>query len=280
MRASRSHGRDSGVHHDGACVESATSDAAQHHTMSRRIRARYTRSLASRPPLRCLSRPEGCPHTNSLTMHDIKRPCGARAPARVHARRDRDARARHRRQRRHLQRRRRRRCCGRCRSRRRRSSGHAVGVQRRSAAADRVRPAAVVSRRRHRLHRAQHHASNSWPRCARSVSNLTGGGDPERVGAVRVSRKFLDDARRAAGPRPRTSRRQTTPRGRVVLIGHGLWQRRYGGARHRRSRDLGQRRTGDHRRRDARRGSGFHPAVSCRRASGFRRSPKCGGSTC
>ena len=39
--------------------------------------------------------------------------------------------------------------------------------------------------------------------------NLTGGGDPERVGAVRVSRNFLDDARRAAGPRPRLLRRPT-----------------------------------------------------------------------
>ena len=59
--------------------------------------------------------------------------------------------------------------------------------------------------------------------------NLTGGGDPERLGAVRVSRNFLSDARRSAGPRSgfHRPRRSGPP---FVLIGHGLWQRRFGGA--------------------------------------------------
>jgi len=59
--------------------------------------------------------------------------------------------------------------------------------------------------------------------------NLTGGGDPERVGAVRVSRNFLT----TLGVQPvhgRDFAETDTSAGRVILIGHGLWQRRYGGA--------------------------------------------------
>ena len=60
--------------------------------------------------------------------------------------------------------------------------------------------------------------------------NLTGGGDPERVGAVRVSRNFLT----TLGVQPVHGRDFTETdgsAGRVILIGYGLWQRRYGGAR-------------------------------------------------
>ncbi len=59
--------------------------------------------------------------------------------------------------------------------------------------------------------------------------NLTGGGDPERVGAVRVSRNFLT----TLGVQPvhgRTFSDADGSAGRVILIGYGLWQRRYGGA--------------------------------------------------
>jgi putative ABC transport system permease protein len=58
--------------------------------------------------------------------------------------------------------------------------------------------------------------------------NLTGGGEPERVGAVRVSRNFL----RTLGVQPVHGRgfaESDGVQGRVILIGHGLWQRRYGG---------------------------------------------------
>ena len=58
--------------------------------------------------------------------------------------------------------------------------------------------------------------------------NLTGGGDPERVGAVRVSRNFL----RTLGVQPVVGRGFAERDGlerRVILIGYGLWQRRYGG---------------------------------------------------
>jgi putative ABC transport system permease protein len=59
--------------------------------------------------------------------------------------------------------------------------------------------------------------------------NLTGGGDPERIGAVRVSRNFL----RTLGVEPLLGRgfaERDGLEGRVILIGYGLWQRRYGGA--------------------------------------------------
>jgi putative ABC transport system permease protein len=58
--------------------------------------------------------------------------------------------------------------------------------------------------------------------------NLTGGGDPERIGAVRVSRNFL----RTLGVQPLLGRgfaERDGLEGRVILLGHGLWQRRYGG---------------------------------------------------
>jgi putative ABC transport system permease protein len=58
--------------------------------------------------------------------------------------------------------------------------------------------------------------------------NLTGGGEPERIGAVRVSRNFL----RTLGVEPIQGRgfvERDGLEGRVVLIGHGLWLRRYGG---------------------------------------------------
>jgi putative ABC transport system permease protein len=59
--------------------------------------------------------------------------------------------------------------------------------------------------------------------------NLTSGGDPERVGAVRVSQNFLT----TLGVQPIHGRDFTGSdglEGRVILIGYGLWQRRYGGA--------------------------------------------------
>ncbi len=59
--------------------------------------------------------------------------------------------------------------------------------------------------------------------------NLTGGGDPERVGAVRVSRNFLT----TLGVQPvhgRDFAESDASAPRVILIGYGLWQRRYGGA--------------------------------------------------
>jgi putative ABC transport system permease protein len=59
--------------------------------------------------------------------------------------------------------------------------------------------------------------------------NITGGGEPERVGGVRVSRDFF----RALGVQPALGRAFSEAdgtQGRVVLIGHGLWQRRFGGA--------------------------------------------------
>ena len=58
--------------------------------------------------------------------------------------------------------------------------------------------------------------------------NLTGGGEPERIGGVRVSRNFLD----TLGVQPVHGRGfiETDGRGgRAVLIGYGLWQRRFGG---------------------------------------------------
>ena len=59
--------------------------------------------------------------------------------------------------------------------------------------------------------------------------NLTGSGDPERVGGVRVSRNFL----RTLGVQPVYGRdfAATDASGRrTVLISYGLWQRRFGGA--------------------------------------------------
>jgi putative ABC transport system permease protein len=59
--------------------------------------------------------------------------------------------------------------------------------------------------------------------------NLTGGGEAERVGAVRVSRNFLA----TLGVQPVHGRDFTdsdAQAGRTVIIGYGLWQRRYGGA--------------------------------------------------
>ena len=59
--------------------------------------------------------------------------------------------------------------------------------------------------------------------------NITGGGEPERVGAVRVSRNFLH----TLGVTPVQGRdfiAADAAGGRAVLIGYGLWQRRFGGA--------------------------------------------------
>ena len=56
--------------------------------------------------------------------------------------------------------------------------------------------------------------------------NLTGEGEPERIGAVRVSRQFFD----VLGVRPaigRTFAQADEGGGRLVVIGHGLWQRRF-----------------------------------------------------
>ena len=58
--------------------------------------------------------------------------------------------------------------------------------------------------------------------------NLTGGGEPERVGAVRVSRNFLA----TLGVQPMLGRDfvdSDGQAGRTVIIGYGLWQRRFGG---------------------------------------------------
>ncbi len=59
--------------------------------------------------------------------------------------------------------------------------------------------------------------------------NLTGGGEPERVGAVRVSRNFLS----ALGVQPvhgRDFSDADAQSGRTVILGYALWQRRFGGA--------------------------------------------------
>ena len=58
--------------------------------------------------------------------------------------------------------------------------------------------------------------------------NLTGGGDPERVGAVRVTTRFFDvlGVNAEVG---RTFVREDEARGRVVVIAHNLWQRRFAG---------------------------------------------------
>jgi putative ABC transport system permease protein len=56
--------------------------------------------------------------------------------------------------------------------------------------------------------------------------NLTGEGEPERIGAVRVSRQFFD----VLGVRPaigRTFVPTDEGAGRLVVIAHGLWQRRF-----------------------------------------------------
>ena len=60
--------------------------------------------------------------------------------------------------------------------------------------------------------------------------NLTGEGEPERVGGVRVSGNFFD----VLGVDPIVGRRFAPAdggAGRVVLISEGLWQRRFGGDR-------------------------------------------------
>jgi putative ABC transport system permease protein len=59
--------------------------------------------------------------------------------------------------------------------------------------------------------------------------NLTGGGDPERVGAVRVSRNFFA-ALGVQAYRGRTFVESDPAEPRTILIGYGLWQRRWGGA--------------------------------------------------
>jgi putative ABC transport system permease protein len=59
--------------------------------------------------------------------------------------------------------------------------------------------------------------------------NLTGAGDPERVGAVRVSREFFD----VLGVAPIVGRgfiSTDVTAGPVVVIGEGLWRRRFGAA--------------------------------------------------
>jgi putative ABC transport system permease protein len=57
--------------------------------------------------------------------------------------------------------------------------------------------------------------------------NLTGDGEPERIGAVRVSAQFFD----VLGVQPvigRTFVPGDESRERLVLVAHGLWQRRFG----------------------------------------------------
>jgi putative ABC transport system permease protein len=58
--------------------------------------------------------------------------------------------------------------------------------------------------------------------------NLTGGGDPERVGAVRVSRNFFETLGVQA-IHGRTFSEADPPSPRTVLIAYGLWRRRFGG---------------------------------------------------
>jgi putative ABC transport system permease protein len=70
-------------------------------------------------------------------------------------------------------------------------------------------------------------AQLAWMRAERV--NLTGGGDPERIGGVRVSRNFLE----TLGVQPivgRTFVDADESNRRTVLLGFGLWQRRYGGS--------------------------------------------------
>ena len=60
--------------------------------------------------------------------------------------------------------------------------------------------------------------------------NITGSGEPERVGGVRVSRNFL----RTLGVQPvhgRDFAAADARGGRTIIIGYGLWQRRFGGVR-------------------------------------------------
>ena len=59
--------------------------------------------------------------------------------------------------------------------------------------------------------------------------NLTGNGDPERIGGIRVSRNFLD----AVGVQPVQGRSfidSDVGGPRTILMSYGLWQRRYGGS--------------------------------------------------
>ncbi len=56
--------------------------------------------------------------------------------------------------------------------------------------------------------------------------NLTGGGEPERIGGVRVSRQFFD-VLRVQPVLGRTFTASDEGKGRLVLIGYGLWQRRF-----------------------------------------------------
>jgi putative ABC transport system permease protein len=58
--------------------------------------------------------------------------------------------------------------------------------------------------------------------------NLTGGGEPERIGALRVSRNFFETLGVQA-IHGRTFADGDGQSGRVVLIGYTLWQRRFGG---------------------------------------------------
>ena len=58
--------------------------------------------------------------------------------------------------------------------------------------------------------------------------NLTGRGEPERIGAVRVSAEFFD----VLGVQPvvgRAFQAGDESRGRVVMIAHSLWRRSFGG---------------------------------------------------
>ena len=59
-------------------------------------------------------------------------------------------------------------------------------------------------------------------------ANLTGGGEAERLSAMRVSPDYFD----VTGAAVELGRglRQDDERRAVALIGHGIWQRRFGGA--------------------------------------------------
>ena len=107
-----------------------------------------------------------------------------------------------------------------------RSPGDPVGVQCGHPAEARLRSPAVVARRRDRLS----DRNRSFERLASMRServNLTGTGEPERVAGVRVSPDFFD----VLGVQPilgRSFRSDDVASPRLLLIGYGLWQRRYG----------------------------------------------------
>ena len=91
--------------------------------------------------------------------------------------------------------------------------------------------------------------------------NLTGDGEPVRVGVGFVTANTLRRARRAAAARPRRSpAEEDVPNGpQVAVLGYPLWQARYGGDP-----------SVDRPHADAQRRAGRSRSASCRRASACR----------